>query len=91
MNPKAKALIESIEQELQVALEDAVVGKTLRSYMVGQLKRTAQAVLIRHRIRKSQIDVHQQGNGFLVSILLPPQGPIVRAVRLRFGSVDPLL
>jgi len=90
MNPKAQALINTIQEELQVALEDAVVGKTLRSYMTGQLKRTAQAVLIRHRIRQSQIDVQQQGNGFLVSILLPPQGPIVRAVRLRFGSTDPM-
>ena len=91
MNPKAKALIDSIQQELQVALEDAVVGRPLRPYMIGTLKRTAQAVLIRKRIRSAQIDVVQQGTGFVVSITLPPQGPIVTAVRIRFGTADPLL
>ena len=90
MNPKAQALIESIQEELQAALDDAVVGKPLRPYMIGTLKRSAQAVLIRKGIRSAQIDAVQQGSGFVVSIILPPQGPIVTAVRLRFGSVDPL-
>ena len=91
MNPKAQALIENIQEELQIALDDAVVGKPLRPYMIGTLKRTAQAVLIRKQIRTSHINVVQHGTAFVVSITLPPQGPIVTAVRLRFGSVDPLL
>lgn len=90
MNPKAQQLIEILQEEIQVALEDAVVGKTLRSYMVGQLKRTAQGVLIRHRIRDAQIEAKQIGAGFSVSITLPPQGPIVQTVRLRFGPEDPM-
>jgi len=91
MNPKAQALIDTLRHEIQGALEDAVIGKPLRSYMSGQLKRTAQGVLIRHRIRNANINVQQQGSGFSVTITLPPQGPIVSVVRLRFGSADPFL
>ena len=89
MNPAAQKLIDTLQEEIQFALEDAVIGKTLRPYMMGQLKRTAQGILIRHRIRNANIHVSQQGTSFSVSITLPPQGPIVQAVRLRFGSQDP--
>ena len=90
MNPAAQKLIHTLQEEIQFALENAVVGKALRPYMVGQLKRTAQGILFRHRIRNAQIEVSQQGPGFSVSITLPPQGPIVKAVRLRFGPEDPM-
>ena len=90
MNPAAQQLIHVLQEEIQYALEDAVVGKTLRPYMAGQLKRSAQGILIRHRIRNAHIEVTQQGAGFSVSITLPPQGPIVQTVRLRFGSQDPM-
>ena len=90
MNPAAEKLIHTLQEEIQFALENAVVGKTLRPYMSGQLKRTAQGILIRHRIRNANIQVVQQGAGFSVSITLPPQGPIVQAVRLRFGPQDPM-
>ena len=90
MNPAAQKLIDTLQEEIQFALENAVVGKTLRPYMTGQLKRTAQGILIRHRIRNADIQVTQQGSGFSVSITLPPQGPIVQAVRLRFGPQDPM-
>lgn len=86
MNPQKPALIQSIQNELQSALEDAVVGQTLRSGLKAQLKRTATSVLYRHNIRKSHIDVQQQGTTFSVTVTLPPQGPIVQTVQLRFGS-----
>lgn len=85
MNPKAQALILSLQRELQPALEDAVVGQILRSSLKEQLKRTATSILYRHGVRRSQIDVQQQGTNFSVTITLPPQGPIVQTVRLRFG------
>ena len=90
MNPKAQQLINTLQEEILSALEDAVIGKTLRPYMAGQLKRTAQGILIRHQIRNAHIDVQQRDAGFSVSIQLPPQGPIVETVRLRFGPSDPL-
>jgi hypothetical protein len=90
MNSKAQQLINTLQEEIQFALENAVVGKTLRSYMSGQLKRTAQGVLIRHRIRNAQIEAKQIGAGFSVNIILPPQGPFVQAVRLRFGPENPM-
>ena len=90
MNPAAQKLMDTLQEEIQFALENAVVGKTLRPYMAGQLKRTAQGILIRHRIRNANIQVTQQGSGFSVSITLPPQGPIVQAVCLRFGPQDPM-
>ena len=89
MNPAAQKLLDILQEEIQFALEDAVVGKTRRPYMTGQLKRIAQSILIRHRIRNASIKVSSRGTGFAVSITLPPQGPIVQAVSLRFGPEDP--
>jgi len=88
MNPAAQKLLDTLQEEIQFALENAVIGKTLRPYMTGQLKRTAQGILIRHRIRNANINVSQHGSGFSVSITLPPQGPIVQTVSLRFGAQD---
>ncbi len=85
MNRKQQALLSQLQEDIGYALEDAVVGQVMRPSLVGQLKRTAQSILYKHNIRKSQIDVQQQGSGFVVQITLPPQGPIVQTVRLRFG------
>ena len=90
MNPSAQKLIDTLQEQIHFALENAVVGKVLRPYMAGQLKRTAQGILFRHRIRNAQIKVSQKGSGFSISITLPPQGPIVETVRLRFGPQDPM-
>ena len=90
MNPAAQKLMDTLQEEIQYELENAVVGKTLRPYMTGQLKRTAQGILIRHRIKSAHIHVVQKGPGFSVSITLPPQGPIVQTVCLRFGPQDPM-
>lgn len=90
MNPAAQKLMQTLQEEIQFALENAVVGKILRPHMAGQIKRTAQGILIRHRIRNTHIEVVQRGAGFSVSITLPPQGPIVQSVCLRFGPQDPM-
>ena len=90
MNQKAQALISAIQEELGPALEDAVVGQNLHPRLKAQLKRTATSVLYRHAIRKSLIDVQQQGTTFSVTITLPPQGPIVQTIRLRFGNDTPM-
>ena len=85
MNPRAQQLLASIEEEMQYALEDAVVGRNMSPNLKHQLKRTATNVLYQHNIRQSQISVQQQGSGFVVTVLIPPQGPIVETVRLRFS------
>lgn len=85
MNRKQQELLSQLQEDIGYALEDAVVGQVMRPSLVSQLKRTAQSILYKHNIRKSQIDVQQQGNGFVVQIVLPPQGPIVQTVRLQFG------
>lgn len=89
MNPRAQTLISKLQQELGPALEDAVIGKTLHSDLQHQLKRTANAILYRHSIRRAQIDVQQQGTAFSVTITLPPQGPLVQTIRLRFANDTP--
>ena len=85
MNPRAQQLLASIQEEMQFALEDAVVGRNMSPSLSHQLKRTATNVLYQHNIRQSQISVQQQGAGFVVTVLIPPQGPIVETVRLRFS------
>ena len=87
MNPRAERLLATVQDELQFALEDAVVGQNLSAGLVHQLKRTAKNVLYRKNIKQSQIHVQQQGAGFVVTVLIPPQGPIVQMVRLRISSI----
>ena len=88
MNPRQQRqqlLLNRLHEEIGLAMENAVVGQNMSTALVHQLKRTAQSILYKHNIRKSQIDVVQQRNGFVVTVTLPPQGPIVQTVRLQFG------
>ena len=82
MNPKAEKLIASLQESLQFALEDTVIGQNLGPSLPHQLKRTATNILYRHNVKRSQINVQQQGAGYIVTIVIPPQGPIVQTVRL---------
>ena len=86
MNPRATKLLQALQEDIQYALEDVVLGQNLHAGLPAQIKRTANSVLLRHNIRRSNIQVQQQGTGFVVSVTLPPQGPIVKEVRLRFGG-----
>lgn len=86
MNRKMEKLLQNIQEETQYALEDAVLGQNLNRNLDATIRRTVTAVLYRNGIKRSQIQVEQQGNGFAVSVTLPPQGPIVQTVRLRFGE-----
>ncbi len=85
MNPRATKLLQTLQQDIQHALEDVVLGQNLHAGLPGQIKRTVNSILLRNNIRQSTIQVQQQGTGFVVSVTLPPQGPIVQQVRLRFG------
>ena len=86
MNRKMEKLLQIVREETQYALEDAILGQNLHSNLDATIRRTVNAVLYRHGIKRSQIQVEQQGSGFSVSVTLPPQGPIVQTVRLRFGE-----
>jgi hypothetical protein len=85
MNSRAQKLLKTLQDELQYALEDAVVGQNMSASLTHQLKRTANNILYRHRITKAQITIQQQGSGFEVTVVIPPQGPIVQTVRLVFS------
>jgi hypothetical protein len=85
MNPKAQRLIAGVEQEIQYALEDLVMGQNLHAGLGAQIKRTVHSILYRQNIRKSHIFVQRQGNGFVVTVSLPPQGPIVQTVQLNMN------
>ena len=85
MNEKYKKYIEQLQDEIQSALEDTAVGQPKSAHLPGRLKRTVQALLIRHRIRNAQIKIFDAGNGYTVDVVLPPQGPIVERIHLRFG------
>lgn len=86
MNPRAQLLLETINEEITVALEDTVIGQNMTTGLKHLAKRTVQSVLYRHNIHRSQINVQLQRNGLSVDVVLPPQGPIVRVVSLRFDS-----
>ena len=85
MNPRTQQLLQILEREMSDALDDAIVGQMMSSRLEPQIRRTIQSVLYRHNIRRSQINVQRQGSGFSVEITLPPQGPIVQTVVLRFS------
>ena len=84
MNHKMQRLLQTVQKETQYALEDAVIGQNLNRNLDATIKRTVSAVLYRNGIKKSQIQIEQQGGFFSVSVTLPPQGPIVQTVHLRF-------
>ena len=85
MNEKAKKKLEAMQEEIQYALEDLVIGQLRSPHLPGRMKRTIQGVLARHQIRNAKILISSQGSGYIVDLTLPPQGPIVTTVRLRFG------
>ena len=85
MNRNLQNLLQTVQEETQYALEDAVMGQTINRNLDGIIKRTVNAVLYRHNIKRSQIHVERQGSTFNVVVTLPPQGPIVQTVQLRFG------
>jgi hypothetical protein len=76
-----------LEEELTVAIEDAVVGEILRPSLAGRLKTIARAILLRRGHGKSQISVRQVDNGFEVEIFLQRPGARVQQIHLRFGSL----
>ena len=84
MNHKMARLLQTVQKETQYALEDAVMGQNLNRNLDAVIRRTVNTVLYRNGIKKSQIQIEQQGGGFSVSVTLPPQGPIVQTVQLRF-------
>ena len=84
MNHKMQRLLQTVQRDTQYALEDAVLGQNLNQNLSAVIKRTVNAVLYRNGIKKSSIQVDQQGGSFAVSVTLPPQGPIVQTVHLRF-------
>ena len=85
MTDKYTQYLEQLQEEIQVALEDVAVGQIKNAHLPGRLKRTVQGLLIRHRIRHSQIKIFDAGHGYTVDVIIPPQGPIVERIHLRFG------
>ena len=84
MNRKMQQLLQVVQRDTQYALEDAVIGQNVHRNLDAVIRRTVRDVLYKNGINKSQIQVEQQGSAFSVSVTLPPQGPIVQTVRLRF-------
>lgn len=85
MNRKMQTLLQTVQEETQYALEDAIMGQNMSRNLDATIKRTVNAVLYRHGLKRSQINVERKGSSFAVSVTLPPQGPIVQTVRLRFA------
>ena len=76
----------ALETELRHAIEDAVVGAILRPGLAGRIKTIARAILIRHRLSRSQVIVNQRGTGFDVTVLIQEPGARVREIRLNVGA-----
>ena len=85
MKKKYKEYIAQLQEEIQAALEDSTIGQIKNAHLPGRIKRTVQGLLLRHRIKNAQIKIFDAGNGYTVDVILPPQGPIVGQVHLRFG------
>ena len=84
MNHKMARLLQTVQRETQYALEDAVMGQNLNQNLDAVIRRTVSTVLYRNGVNRSQIHIEQQGGDFSVTVTLPPQGPIVQTVQLRF-------
>ena len=76
-----------LEEELTIAIEDAVVGEILRPSLVGRMKTVARAILLRRGHGNSRVSVRQVGTGFEVEVFLQRPGARVQQIHLRFGSL----
>ena len=85
MNEKTQKKLLLLQEEIQYALEDVAVGQIRSAHLPGRMKRTIQGILSKHRMRSTSINIVAQGSGYVIDVTLPPQGPIVQAIRLRFS------
>ncbi|MCB9742138.1 MAG: hypothetical protein H6741_35295 [Alphaproteobacteria bacterium] len=76
----------TLEEELQLALEDAIMGQNLGPGLPGRVATAARAVLLRHGLGRSQVSARQVGAGVEVSILLPAPQARVRQIRLHLEA-----
>ena len=79
--------IEALKQELQIAMEDAVIGEIMRPSLVGRLKTIGRSILLRHGLRKSHVHVERQGNGFAIKVYLQQPGAVVREIWLSLQTL----
>ena len=78
--------LERLKEDLQSAVEDAVVGEVLRAGLGNRARSAAQAVLLRHGLRTAKVQVQQEGAGFALAVVLPPGVARVQQLVLRFGA-----
>ena len=72
--------LEALKYELQMAMEDAVIGEIMRPSLIGRLRTIGRSILLRHGLNKSHIHVERQGNGFSIKVYLQQPGAIVREI-----------
>ena len=78
----------SLEEKLQAAMEDAVVGEPMGPMLVGRLKTAARTVLLQAGHSRAQVQVQlARGSGFVVDIVLPAQGARVQRMQLSIQAM----
>jgi len=71
---------------LEAALEDAAVGEPSSAALEGRLRTVARAVLLRHGLGQSRVEVRRQGAGLAVRVILPPGTARVRELVVTLGA-----
>ena len=75
----------SLEDQLQLALENAIAGENHGPLLAGRLTTAARGVQFRHGLGSARVSVRRVGSGMEVAIQLPPNQPRVRQLVIRLG------
>lgn len=75
----------SLAEELEAALDDALQGDPPGPLLGKRLERVARAILLRRGLGDARVFVDCSPRGTEVHVVLPPDGPRVRELRVRVG------
>lgn len=77
--------MDALREELNFAVEDAMMGQPMNQHLAGRLQLAAFSVLHKHGLSHAKVRVSRQGAGMKVHIDMPPQVPTVRQIVLSVG------
>lgn len=78
--------LQAVEDELDAALMNAMMGDPWGRSLQGRLETVSRAVLLRHGLGRAQVRVTGSRETVQVEVILPRTSPQVQRICLRFGG-----
>ena len=75
----------ALKEELQLAIEDAVMGANFDRWLTGKVELAVTTILQRRGLRGARVSVRTKGHGLIVEIQLPPAQARVERIVIQVG------